>query len=283
MKKILFFLLFSNFMWSQMGVQVRLVDQAVGQPLFDGMGTPFALSNDAGLNAIMANYEATFYQAKGCNLPIEGDFVYQIQANGNLNLLVTDLAAYSTVISDARLSDMSAASDAMAVQIVNSSIGTPVAIVDGIVVTNDEGLNQIFTNFNVSYYQQQYPSSTWESTLRWYGVMCDCEITQLTNALVAYNAVIENYAPVSCAYLLTESFTQNETAIYPNPFSTKINIIASENIRDYRIVDLTGKQIIDTDSKTTFDNQTQNLNSGIYLLTLHFENGDSSNHKIIKK
>ncbi|ESU27029.1 hypothetical protein FLJC2902T_23700 [Flavobacterium limnosediminis JC2902] len=85
-------------------------------------------------------------------------------------------------------------------------------------------------------------------------------------------------------YLLNNTeFDKNTFSIYPNPFTTTFKIENQEQISQYTLFDVTGKQLIKTTEKSELDTQTSKLNSGMYLLQLDFENGKSSNYKIIKK
>jgi hypothetical protein len=47
--------------------------------------------------------------------------------------------------------------------------------------------------------------------------------------------------------------------------------------------DLSGKQLVNTDSKMTLDNQAEQLHSGIYLLELQTTNGQTIYLKLIKR
>jgi hypothetical protein len=98
--------------------------------------------------------------------------------------------------------------------------------------------------------------------------------------------VIEpNQTELASAYYLlgNESFDANKPSIYPNPFSTSFSIQTKATILHYGVFDVTGKQIINTASKSALDNQVQQLTSGIYVLKLQSENGEIFKQKLIKQ
>jgi hypothetical protein len=88
---------------------------------------------------------------------------------------------------------------------------------------------------------------------------------------------------VMVSYLSNEEFIYSKALISPNPFSDNFNIETEQTISNYSIVDFTGKTIISTSSKSELDNQTSQLSTGMYILTLDFENGQKANYKLIKK
>lgn len=84
------------------------------------------------------------------------------------------------------------------------------------------------------------------------------------------------------AFLKTDEFEKNVAKIYPNPFVNNINIETNENIIKYVVIDVSGKQIIATNSKSNLDTNTQLLVSGFYILNLEFDNGRTGSYKIFK-
>lgn len=80
--------------------------------------------------------------------------------------------------------------------------------------------------------------------------------------------------------LNTLSFNKNDFKLYPNPTEGLINIQTREVIRNISIYNHLG-QLITTQKQTQFN--LENLASGIYMVRVDFENGQTANKKIIKK
>ncbi len=149
-------------------------------------------------------------------------------------------------------------------------------ITNGIVVTNDSNLNQIFQNFNVFYFSQFSPN--------YHEIVCVCDNLQLKNALDNYSSLVSSTQFNSPVYLLSnKTFNSANASIYPNPFSDNFSIETENIISNYSLFDVTGKQIAVTNSKTELDSKTAQLNAGFYLLNLTFDNGQTSNYKLVKK
>ena len=99
--------------------------------------------------------------------------------------------------------------------------------------------------------------------------------TRINNSIVDLGA-FEYYSVLN-----SDDFNNSAVvSIYPNPTSDLLNIMANENIKSIKLFSLDGKQVIETQNTVL---QIQELNSGIYFLSLELENGAISNHKIIKK
>lgn len=96
----------------------------------------------------------------------------------------------------------------------------------------------------------------------------------------------QGYIPVSLylqgtnTVLSNDTFTKIDYTIYPNPTSDYINI-NSDNVLEFLfITDISGKEIVRDNSKRI---DISGLESGIYFLTLKFENFHIMTEKIIKK
>jgi hypothetical protein len=286
---LLFFLFsFSQILLSQQVVEIRLVDPNIGYPIYEVNGglSIGSQSNDVGLNALFEANNVTSYVSKGGH-PYYVDSIYEIYCNGDVNQLRNSLAAYTTVVENAKVSQAGTFSDALTTRILDTQIGIPTGVSNEIITTNDSGLNQIFEDFNVFYYDLWCSSCSNIPTLnRVYNIVCDCDATTLLLVLNNYTSVIEpNQTELASAYYLlgNESFDANKPSIYPNPFSTSFSIQTKATILHYGVFDVTGKQIINTASKSALDNQVQQLTSGIYVLKLQSENGEIFNHKLIKQ
>jgi hypothetical protein len=274
-------------MLAQPGIEIRLVNYNVGSPMYDWGNFGFVslnTSNDAGLNAILSNYSITSYENNEVH-PYEPYMGRVKIIRGNTSQqFINELLAYSTVIESAKITDGYEFTDALRLQLVDLNIGSPVGTSNNIIVTNDPGLNAIFQTFNVFYYVQSYPSSTVNSTLRYYTTVCDCDKNLLNAALVSYTAVITTTESFNGGVMLaTTDFERPKAIVSPNPFSDNFNIESDQNITNYAIIDITGKVIISESSVSVLQNKTSQLNAGMYILNLSFDNGQKANYKLVKK
>ena len=285
MKKFIFFFLFSNFVIAQPDVEIRLVNANVGASITYNANqlNEYSSSNDAGINAILNSYGVRSYIIKGGHpyqpfagriISIAGVFPQQF---------INDLLAYSSVIEYVHVSDLNYFSDALDLRLVDLNIGTSIGFNGNIVVTNNTALNQIFQNYNVYYYSQTYPTSTSNVNLRVYTAVCNCNVNSLISDLNNLSSVIEIANNVGRIYLSNNQFEKSETTIYPNPFYNAFNIETEEAISNYTFFDSTGKQIGIASDKNELDNQVSKLQAGFYILKLDFENGQTSNFKLVKK
>jgi hypothetical protein len=274
MNKLILFLavFFFNISFSQpinAGIEIRLVNEAY--------------SLDPGLIAILNSHSVAIYQEKGGHpYPEFQSRIYQTEGADNLSALLADLLNYSSVVESAVIADASAFSDCCKLQLLNANIGIPVGLSGNNVVTNDTQLNAIFQNYNVYYDVQTYPNSTWESTLRWYSLVCNCDVQQLRDALDAYTGGIEATELESAAYLHVNNYIQRSVKIYPNPFKTDFEIDSVDDIANYYLADISGKLITNTYDFLSLQSQLQNLRSGVYFLTLKFAVGFSETRKVVK-
>ena len=285
MKKFIFFFLFSNFVIAQPDVEIRLVNANVGTSITYNANqlNEYSSSNDVEINAILNSYGVRSYIIKGGHpyqpfagriISIAGVFPQQF---------INDLLAYSSVIEYVHVSDLNYFSDALDLRLVDLNIGTPIGFNGNIVATNNTALNQIFQNYNVYYYTQTYPTSTSNVNLRVYTALCNCNVNSLISDLNNLSSVIEIANNVGRIYLSNNQFEKSKTSIYPNPFYNSFNIETEEAISNYFVFDSTGKQIGTASDKIELDNQVSKLHAGFYILKLNFENGQTSNFKLVKK
>lgn len=272
MKTILLFLFFYTISFGQsdgIGVEVRLLDGAS--------------ASDSGLiNILNSNNVLSFEHKIGHHYPGLQNRIYQVFGGDNLNSLLADLTSYSTIVESASLVNANIFNDCCSAQIVNSDVGIPIGSENNIVITNDSQLNDIFTSYNVYYYSQSYPTSTWPSTLRYYFIACNCDVNLLRGALEEYTAVIETTEPSGAGYLAVNHNTLSSVKIYPNPFTNSFQIESVMDVENYSLADVSGKLIINTGSYDILQNQVQNLKSGIYFLKMKFRDGIFETRKIIK-
>ena len=288
MKKLLLLFFVTSFAFSQQGVEIRLVNPNVGTPIYvwnNILGyVSTNTSNDVGLNAILTAYNTTNYETNEVH-PYP-PYIGRIKnIRGNVTQQFIDaLVAYSSVIESARITNGWEFSDALQLQLVDLNVGIPVGSSDNVIITNDAGLNNIFQNFTVFYYVQSYPSSTVNSTLRYFTAVCDCDKNLLNTALTNYASVITRTELYNGGVILSNPlFEKPKAVIAPNPFSENFDIETDQSITNYSIIDITGKTIISTSSKSELDNLSSQLSTGIYILNLDFENGQKANYKLIKK
>lgn len=283
MKKMLLFLLFSTALSAQNYIELRLLNADIGAGVYDGMGIPNTHSTDIALDAILQNYGTTAYIGKyGHPLASYSGRIMSVNFSGNTNQFLAELNAYTAVVEHAQTGNFDYFSDALLVQINDAQVGIPTDIANNIIVTNDEGLNAIFETYHVYFYERAFPGAINENLQRVYNLACDCNNALLKVALDNYNLSVSEY--MSATYLLDKKqFNAEQASIYPNPFTTGFTIDTKQNITRYAMFDLSGKQLVDTDSKTTLDNSAYRLESGIYLLELETANGQSIQQKLIKR
>ena len=266
--------------FAQQVVEIRLVNDAIGYPQ-----TPVTTvnntteSNDATLNSILQSHNVTSYILKAAHpYPNYANNYVEINCNScNLNQLKTDLLNYSSVVGSSRVTIPAAPFDnTLYMQLVAQGTITNSSIVNGTVVTNDANLNQIFQNFNV-FYLSQYSTQS-------YYVVCNCDNSQLKTALDSYTAFISGTQYALPSYLLeNQKFNYAKTAVSPNPFTSNFTVETENNIANYAMFDTLGNLIVSANSMQDLDAKSQNLNSGLYILSLTFENGQKASHKLVKK
>ncbi|WP_339890047.1 T9SS type A sorting domain-containing protein [uncultured Flavobacterium sp.] len=284
-KTLLLILLAFNLCFSQTGIEIRLVNASVGG-MYPNTTPPYTLSNDTGLNLILQNHNAYTYNLRG-GYPLPGltnRIMYTECSNCNGTNFLNDLIAYNSVIESASYADYNYFSDAIYSRLTDGTIGVPTGLnSNNIITTNDAGLNQIFVNHNVYYYTQASTTTTNPDLLKTYIVVCNCDATLLRNDLNAYNTVINLTEYINPSYLLnSKNFNKKETIVYPNPFQSIITIDTDFAIKNYTVIDLIGKKIIETESKDELNTELAKLNLGTYLLQLQSEDNNIVTKKIIK-
>jgi len=284
MKKLLLFLFISNLSIAQSHIEVRLVNANIGAPSCNYFFNDWMCNstNDTGLNTILSNHGVSYFkQIEGHPyLPYQSR-ILTIGYSSNDAQLVADLTAYSSVIDNAVITSSDGFSDALYVTLDNYNIGIPIGTSGNIIVTNDTGLNQIFQSYNVFQYSLTAPGYSQFQNL--YTLVCDCDAVALKAVLDSYNAIVVNSGYIQGVMLSNNQFEAPKAIVSPNPFTDIINIATEQSITNYTIVDITGKIIVTTDSKSELDVTTTKLNSGIYILNLQFENGQIELQKLVKK
>ena len=78
------------------------------------------------------------------------------------------------------------------------------------------------------------------------------------------------------------SLTKNNVTIYPNPFKDILNISDVKGVKSVTITDASGRTV-KTIAKPSSVLNLSDLNTGLYLVTLHYDNGSVKTLKAIKK
>ena len=297
MKKLLLLLLFFyNFSFAQpQTIQIKLVNANIGGVNYYNtpLGSSGINSTDLGLNQILSNYNVIEYY-DGLGRPVingqQDHYKYKMIdcLNCNISQLVTDLSNYSSVIEKVNISpEQQKFSDIVSFKLTDPTIGIPTGISNNVITTNSTILNQLFQTYNV-YHYENFVNNT--SQAWYYDLFCDCNIGELTNALLINNFIQpnatmnSNYFYTGVVHLLNNpSFSSEKMVVSPNPFSSDFDIQTEETILNYSLIDISGKLLIATTSKNELDTIASQLNSGIYFLNLQLENGKSGNFKLIKK
>lgn len=172
--------------------------------------------------------------------------------------------------------------DRLYLYLIDTTNGNPTGINNGIIVTTNSTLNSIFTQYNVTTMSQLLVNS------RYYEIFFEGDITGLKNALDAFTSVIDTTTDptnlVGVPMLLNNiKFDKSKINISPNPFTNNFNIQTEEIISNYTLIDISGKQLITTNSKNELDKLSTSLNSGIYFLNILLENGENGNFKLVKE
>lgn len=281
MKKFLVFTIIL-FSYSVKATQIQIdfvstinIDIINVNPLSPSEGS--ATSNSA-INLIFSNHNVN-HCVNTFNNPY--DIIIVEYTGNNFNSFKNDLLANINVsnvrICHQTINNVYNYADRLYIQLLNGNNGNP--ILNGSTITTNSALNTIFSNYNVDVISQVIPSSS-----TWYLIYFQGDITSLKAELENLNTVISSTNLVGVAMLLQNTrFEKSKTIISPNPFSDNFNIETENIISKYSLIDISGKQIVSTNSKQELDAKTQSLNAGFYVLNLTFDSGEISNHKLVKK
>lgn len=101
-----------------------------------------------------------------------------------------------------------------------------------------------------------------------------CDVSQ-------YYGETEDYTLSIVEDLNTLDIASNKVQISPNPVVDVLNISDSDSIESIAIVDLSGKEILKTKSKSSIN--VKGLANGVYVIKMQMKDGTNRSQKIIKK
>jgi uncharacterized repeat protein (TIGR01451 family) len=91
------------------------------------------------------------------------------------------------------------------------------------------------------------------------------------NPAIVTNTFLTEFVSV----LNSDSFTSNQTIIFPNPTSNILNIESKNTISTIEIMDINGRSLLSKKQKTTSTSiNVESLSNGIYFVKVTSENGD---------
>lgn len=155
--------------------------------------------------------------------------------------------------------------------LVNNNFGPYIGLVNNIVTTNNQQINAIFQSFNVTrHYNGNFINYSGDSS-------------QLYNALQSLSSIISDVDICNVVFLNTKEETKIvSSTISPNPFSKIFEISSKVIITNYKLFDVFGKLILNTNSKINLNSNSELLKAGMYILELTFETGKKDSVKLIK-
>ena len=280
----IFLCIYANGYSQNSSIQVELVDNTIGVSDGGCNSCGVSVSNDDGLNQIFANYNLFGYDYMEPDTYLGENgagYFYKIYCSSNdVESLLTDLNAYNTVIKYAAEETVGGVSvNVLNLNLIDANTGVQTGTTtEGLIVTNDAGLNQIFIDFNVRKYIE-YP----EPNTNQYTLVCDCDAQLLKNELNDYNSVISFVSDVNYTMLLSvDEITKTNISIHPNPFKDKISIKINKPIESIEIYDILGKSIYKSSSVSEVENYSSTLKSGVYLLKITTKDRNALTKKLIK-
>lgn len=281
MKKLLFlFVLLQSIYSHATYVQINFIDN-----FYISINNQYLLSpsegtetTDSDINIIFSNYNIN-HCVDSFSYP--NNVIFADYNGNNIDGLLSDLRNNINVKRVSIGADINyhAWTDQLYVKLIDNTIGNPIGTnSNGNIITTNTSLNLIFDTYQVKSMERLSPN------LSIYGIYFEGNINNLLNELKNLSEVVENAQPIGIVMLLsTQSFNNKNISVSPNPFTSTFTIDTKESISNYSIFDISGKQIIKTNSKTELDNQVLNFTSGMYILKLESENKKVFSQKLIKQ
>ncbi|WP_299128886.1 T9SS type A sorting domain-containing protein [uncultured Winogradskyella sp.] len=167
----------------------------------------------------------------------------------------------------------------LSLSLVDNSNGMATGEDNGTVTTNNADLNQIFSDYNVSYYELVNEGTSYER----FELFCNCDAELLKQELDALSSVVSSTELMFLVVLLSlDEQSKAKVKIYPNPYKHKVTIDFDKPIIALEIYDITGKSVYESQSISNFENFSQTLESGVYLLKIKTESEESITKKLVK-
>jgi hypothetical protein len=282
MKKLLLLLIFiSGYVAKASNIQIEFISGSNIYVIAIDPATPQigTITTDASINAIFASYGIG--QLLGANSYDYHNTIVAEYGSADVSSLINDLMLNSNVSKVKRCYENTTSSgytyaDQLYVKLFNNTDGNPIGSnASGNVVTTNSAVNPIFDTYDVK--------SMNHMTGLWYTIAFEGDINGLKNELDAINNGIDTTDLVGIGILANPQFQKPKAVISPNPFSSTFDIETEQTISSYSIIDITGKTIVSTSSKSDFDNHHSQLSAGMYILNLNFDNGQMANYKLVKK
>ncbi|WP_185117605.1 GEVED domain-containing protein [Chryseobacterium sp. PMSZPI] len=116
-------------------------------------------------------------------------------------------------------------------------------------------------------------------------VLADYNTSAPSNACsaMARGEVIDVIFEVASSLATSETnLKKKEVNVYPNPFKDVLNIADTKDMKSVIITDVAGR-VLKTIDNPTAELHLGELNSGLYLVTVHFKDGTQTTAKAIKK
>jgi len=283
MKHIYFFIfIFINISTyaQQHQIKIELVDENVGYSLTVG-GQYSNESNDAGLNLIFQNHNVTSYEmVYGYTNETMMDKLGVVSCEDcDVEQFLQDLTNYNSVINYVDIFSGDVLSNGLVLNLVDNNVGSFVSYSNEIAVTNDGGLNQIFSDYNVRLYENVNVGTSYEQ----YELVCNCDANLLKQELDSYSTVVSITDYVYASFLLlTADIESQGVKIYPNPFTNTINLDTVTPIKTIEVYNILGKRVHVSSKTRNFEYFAPTLTRGIYLLKIINQNGQTSTKKLIK-
>lgn len=152
---------------------------------------------------------------------------------------------------------------------------------DGVTGTPATGNIVVPANAKLGQTRMRVKSAFYGST----GPSTEPNLSNFANACVTTGSTfgqVEDYTiQVNTATQGTSNVDKNKVSVYPNPFSDVLNISDVKGMRSVSISDVSGRQIKTMKASAALN--LSDLKTGLYIVTLHMEDGSVKSIKAIKK